>query len=308
MNNPKFLIHFNKNFDPKSSGLNSVKKIINICQEMGFHILNFNDSVDNSFILNEVDPLECICLQTDTQIGLPRHFPYLLRYLGNKPGRVPTTSFGPFEATYCYTFVHSRIISTSFPRLLVNNFDFDLFYSESTFKTGSIIYLGKSEIYREIDHFELLNLPGELTKNSVVLDRSWPPRELFASLLRSAENYISFDPLSLSNLEANLCGIPANLIMRENEIWQKEEIINFELPTKGLIFNFEHQQNFGKAFFKDLRNEIMELSLNYEREDLIFFIHFLEEFLSTKGNFLSTVYNQDSILINHGAFRKYFYN
>jgi hypothetical protein len=308
MKSPKFLIHFNENFDPQSSGLNTVKKIINICQELGFNVLNYHNPKDNSFILNDVNPKDCICLQTDTQIGLPRHFPYAIRYLGNKPGRLPVKSFGPFDATNFYTFVHSRIISTTYPRLLINNFDFELFYNDSIKKSNSIIYLGKSEIYRELDNFELLNLPKNLTKNSIILDRSWPPRRLFSSLLRSTEHYISFDPLSLTNLEANLCGIPANLVLRDNEIWQKEEIINFELPTRGLVFNFDYQQNFDTVFFKDLRNELMELSLNYEREDLIFFINFLEEFLFAKENFLSTVYDKNLILTNEGLFRKYFYN
>ena len=266
-------VNFIKSPDRQSAGQQAYSKILRELNKFG-DVVDYDD-VTFYFgkLKNTRDDL--IPLLTDTISSIPFPASRGIRWNGNRIGNLPTISLGGYLPDTIYDFTHSRILYRDMPRLYIHNLDHRLFFNNQQSKFGTLIYLGKMGLRKELGKIDMERIPSQFRKNSLIIDRSWPKRELFAKLLKSAQILISFDELSATNIEANLCGIPTVVVLNSTSQFNEEEIRSYELPLNGIAFDFAGQLETAEQYVPNCTDNLINKSLKLESEDLKKFSEFL---------------------------------
>lgn len=143
-----------------------------------------------------------------------------------------------------------------YPRLCVDVIEPDLFYRGDGERSGLAIYSGK---YGDL---QIKPMPGD-----VMITHEFPStRKELADILRSVEGVISYDPHSMLNTEATICGTP--VLMARGEM----PISNTLFGAKGIIAEAND--------FYEAAIEAQEVAADYDalRKEIA---HDVDDFITT---------------------------
>lgn len=128
-------------------------------------------------------------------------------------------------------FVWTKGLDESKPRLALDMIEPEYFYPDEGKRSGTLIYTGK----------------GNVRDNQVdgtFLTRYWPgTREELGEVLRGAELVVSYDPFSMLNVEATLCGTPVVILQSQVafgvENWSRADQEATDFGAYGLAYGWD---------------------------------------------------------------------
>lgn len=295
---------YTPNYDSKSNGIRIIYYITSRLRALGYNAYNV---LQHESTLKEDLPFDyseysiSVKEQSDLIISdddivfyvdhldnnNPLNAKRIVRFLGNIPMNFTGIPIEYGETDYLLAF--NKIVGEHFPQCYLHLNDTDLFkpldYKEK--ENTVVIYYGKVNI-SNIKDKKTKEYMDELKSdfdNVVEITRYYPSsRKELADLLRSAKLLVSFDSMTLLNLESTLCNTPVLLM---DKTFYNEDV-DFNIPLHGFIFNyndFEYAKKVvNKAFPQFLKtadendktinnmieNVISHFNKIYEEEDVLY--------------------------------------
>jgi hypothetical protein len=270
-------------FTMASGGIISLYKLHDILVSNGYdvYVLPYNPTGPFPYrrdlkilFQNEFDfQLEdLIWIYSDTVTSIPVNAKIQIQWQLNRPGYLPATPLGYHRISPNYVFKYSDVISENIEnKLFISNFDFELFKIKKVKqKLHPVYYFGKGSDINVIDFKKYYSHPSR------ILTRSFPLREELPYFLAASSMLISFDTLSALNIEANLCGTPTLVVVNDKSKFKEIDIRRFELPTSGLVFDFNELEKVPKLD-DDYYDNFKEVAYRLEEKTVNQFLSFLEK-------------------------------